>query len=203
MDTTLTGLTARFDSALSFAARLHSQQVRKAVAGTNPVPYIAHLLAVSALVLENGGSEDEAIAALLHDAIEDQGGAAAEEVINICFGHDVAAIVRGCTDADVIPKPDWWTRKRIYLDHLKSASPSVRLVSACDKLHNARAILTDYRTHGPALWAIFKTGKEGTLWYYRSLADEYLRAGPVSVGSMVDGVVSELEREVRLSSDNE
>ena len=191
-----TFLSGRFEKALAFAARLHGGQLRKGVGKARPISYIAHLLAVTALVIENDGDEDEAIAALLHDAIEDQGGIAAEHIIATCFGPKVTGIVRGCTDADMIPKPDWWTRKRLYLEHLATASPSVRLVSACDKLHNARAILTDYRIHGEALWSIFKTGREGTLWYYRSLADEYLRGGPESVAGEVDAVVSQLEGEI-------
>src|SRR5437660_4807656 len=125
-------LTARFEEALTFATQLHAQQVRK---GTR-IPYVAHLLAVTALVLENGGDEDEAIAALLHDAIEDQGGAATREEIRRHFGNRVVEIVDGCTDAEVIPKPPWRPRKETFIAHLREASASVRLVVASDKLHN-------------------------------------------------------------------
>src|SRR6266705_4170467 len=132
-------LTARFEEALIFATRLHASQSRKGSA----IPYIAHLLAVTALVLENGGNEDEAIAALLHDAIEDQGGAATREIIRHRFGDTVVTIVDGCTDAEVIPKPPWRPRKEAYIAQLRDASASVRLVSAADKLHNARTVLAD------------------------------------------------------------
>ena len=133
-------LSPCFDDALVFASRLHAGQLRK---GT-PVPYVAHLLAVTATVLEHGGDEDEAIAALLHDAVEDQGGAATRAKIRRRFGENVAAIVDGCTDADTIPKPPWQQRKEAYLAHLVGeTSPSVRLVSSADKLHNVRSIIAD------------------------------------------------------------
>src|SRR5947199_8691848 len=133
-------LTTRFEEALIYATRLHASQSRKG----STTPYIAHLLAVTALVLENGGNEDEAIAALLHDAIEDQGGASTREEIRRHFGDAVVAIVDGCTDTEVMPKPPWRGRKEAYIAHIRHASPSVRLVSAADKLHNARTILADY-----------------------------------------------------------
>ena len=133
-------LSSRFDDALCWAHDLHRHQLRK---GT-PVPYIAHLLAVTAIVLEHCGSEDEAIAALLHDAVEDQGGPATRAEIQRRFGEHVAAIVDGCTDADTIPKPPWQQRKEAYLAHLVGeTSPSVRLVSSADKLHNVRSIIAD------------------------------------------------------------
>ena len=184
-------LTTRFDEALTFASRLHASQVRK---GTI-IPYISHLLAVAGLALENGASEDEAIAALLHDAVEDQGGAAAREEIRRRFGDSVVQIIDGCTDADVIPKPPWHERKEKYMAHIREASPSVRLVSAADKLHNARAILADYRVTGEALWDRFNGGKEGTLWYYRSLVEVFHQAGgPMPLVEELDRVVTELER---------
>src|SRR5436305_7390897 len=144
-------LTSRFEEAITFATQLHAKQLRK---GTT-IPYIAHLLAVTSIVLENGGNEDEAIAALLHDAIEDQGGAATREEIRHRFGDTVVAIVDGCTDAEVIPKPPWRARKEAYIAHVRQAPPSVRLVSGADKLHNARSILADYRVSGDALWQRF------------------------------------------------
>src|SRR6266571_1946710 len=122
-------LTSRFEEALTFATQLHAKQLRK---GTT-IPYVAHLLAVTALVLENGGDEDEAIAALLHDAIEDQGGAATREAIRRRFGERVVAIVHGCTDTDVTPKPPWRARKEAYIEHLRHASPSERLVALAAK----------------------------------------------------------------------
>lgn len=158
-------LTARFEQALVYAAQLHANQVRKG----NDVPYISHLLSVAALVLEDGGDEDEAIAALLHDAVEDQGGAATREVIKQKFGENVAQIVDGCTDAETIPKPRWKERKLKYIEHLRHASPSVLRVASADKLHNARCTLTDLRRDGESVWQKFRGGKEGTLWYYSEL----------------------------------
>lgn len=183
-------LSARFDVALSFAARLHAGQVRKGTA----IPYIAHLLAVASLVLEYGGTEDEAIAALLHDAVEDQGGAATREVITRLFGQSVAEIVDGCTDTEVAPKPPWRARKEAYVGHVRSAAPSVRLVSAADKLHNARSVLADLRVLGEDVWSRFRGGREGTLWYYRALVQAYREAGGTPPVEELDRVVTEIER---------
>jgi GTP pyrophosphokinase len=183
-------LGPRFEEALAYAARLHACQVRK---GTR-IPYVAHLLSVSALVLEDGGDEDQAIAALLHDAVEDQGGRPQLQQIRRRFGERVAAIVEGCTDADEIPKPPWRARKEAYLAHLRTADPAVRRVSVADKLHNARAILADYRLVGDALWERFSGGRYGVLWYYRALADIHLdvTAGPLA--DELGRVVAEMER---------
>ena len=166
--------TERFEEALVYASRLHAAQTRKG----GDIPYIAHLLSVAALVLEDGGGEDEAIAGLLHDAIEDQGGAPTREEIRRRFGAQVVAIVDGCTDAETIPKPPWRGRNEAYIAHLRHAPVEVRRVSAADKLHNARAILADYRVHGEALWDRFKGGRAGTLWYYRTLVTTYREAAP-------------------------
>jgi len=183
-------LTSRFEEALQYAARLHGKQVRK----STPVPYVSHLLAVTAIVLEDGGSEDEAIAALLHDAIEDQGGDPTRQEIRRRFGENVTAIVDGCTDAEVIPKPPWLERKKMYLEHLHAATPEVIRVSAADKLHNGRAILADFRQQGNAIWGRFKGGRDGTLWLYRRLVDVLREAGPSSIVEELGRVVSELER---------
>jgi hypothetical protein len=166
-------LTARFQDALGYAAGLHAEQTRK---GTK-VPYVSHLLAVSALVLEAGGDEDEAIAALLHDAIEDQGGDRTREAIRQRFGERVTRIVDGCTDTDLIPKPPWRERKEQYVAHVRHAPPDVRRVSVADKLHNARTILADLRREGPSTFDRFKGGRDGTLWYYRALLEAYRAAG--------------------------
>lgn len=183
-------LSARFESALSFAARLHAGQLRK---GTR-IPYVSHLLAVASLVIEHGGTEDEAVAALLHDAIEDQGGNSTREVIRRLFGDEVVAIVDGCTDAEVIPKPPWRERKERYVAHVREAAPSVRLVSAADKLHNARSVLADLRVLGDELWSRFSGGRDGTLWYYRALVQAYRAAGDNSpLIEELDRVVSEIE----------
>jgi GTP pyrophosphokinase len=160
-------LTSRFTDALLFAANLHGAQTRK-VGGE---PYLAHLLGVAAIVLDYGGTEDEAIVAVLHDAIEDQGGATIREEIRSRFGEPVAAIVEGCTDADTIPKPPWRPRKEAFLARLRTASPAVRLVVAADKLHNLRALVREYRRRGERLWKYFSGGREGTLWYHRSVAE--------------------------------
>lgn len=182
-------LTARFEEALVYATRLHAGQARK---GTT-IPYISHLLAVAGIVLENGGNEDEAIAALLHDAIEDQGGAATREEIRRRFGNTVVEIVDSCTDAEIMPKPPWKPRKEAYIARMRHASASVRLVSVADKLHNTRSILADYRVLGDALWHRFTGGKEGTLWYYRSLVTAYREAGTSPLIEELARVVAELE----------
>jgi (p)ppGpp synthase/HD superfamily hydrolase len=183
-------LSARFEEALPFAARIHRDQVRKG----SKTPYVSHLLGVAAIVLEHGGNEDEAIAALLHDAVEDQGGAPTLIAIRERFGDAVAAIVEGCTDTDVVPKPPWRPRKEAYVAHVASASPSVRLVSAADKLHNARSILADYRRHADAVWDRFSGGKEGTLWYYRALVEAFRSHGVTPLLEELDRVVREIER---------
>ena len=160
-------LTPRFVDALTFAAELHNEQMRK---GTT-VPYVSHLMSVCPLVLEDGGNETEAIAALLHNAVEDQGGAATREKIRERFGNEVTVIVDGCTDAETIPKPPWRERKERYIEHLRNAPPSVVRVSLADKLHNARSVLMDLRRYGAAVWDRFKGGKDGTMWYYRAVLD--------------------------------
>lgn len=160
-----TNLSERFERALVFAHRLHGQQRRKG----SDIPYISHLMSVSALVLEMGGDETEAIAGLLHDAIEDQGGEATRQVICEQFGAEVADIVQGCTDCDIQPKPPWLERKRCYLRQLQRASASVQRVALADKLHNARATLFDLERWGPEVWHKFQGGREGSLWYYNSL----------------------------------
>ncbi len=169
---------ARLSEAVAFALRIHGEQIRKG----SETPYISHLLGVASLVLEHGGDEEQAIAGLLHDAVEDQG-AHQREAIRQRFGDRVAAIVEGCTDADTLPKPRWKDRKVAYVAHLEHASPSVRLVSCADKLHNVRAICTDLRTHGLTVFDRFKGGHDGTLWYYDTLskAFERLMPGPLAV----------------------
>ena len=186
-------LTARFEEALLFATQLHARQWRK---GTT-IPYIAHLLSVSAIVLENGGGENEAIAALLHDAIEDQGGDSTRQEIRRRFGAAVVAIVDGCTDSDEFPKPPWRARKEAYIAHLREATASVRLVATADKLHNARAVLVDYRLLGDSLWQRFHGGKDGTLWYYRAVVDALRDTGRTPLIDELGRVVSEIEQLAR------
>lgn len=182
--------SSRFSAALLFAAQLHAAQMRK---GTNE-PYIGHLLGVASIAIEYGANEDEAIAALLHDAIEDQGGAATREEIRRRFGEVVVEVVDGCSDTAVSPKPPWQARKEAYIAHVATASPSVRLVSAADKLHNVRSIVKDYRVSGEALWNRFTGGRGGTLWYYRAIVAAFRQAGSDALVDELDRVVSELER---------
>ena len=184
------GFSNRFEAALIYALHLHAQQKRK---GTT-VPYISHLLAVAALVLEDGGSEEEAIAALLHDAIEDQGGGPTRQEIRRRFGDKVVEIVNGCTDTDETPKPPWLERKKRYLDHLRGASPEVLRVCAADKLHNARSVLVDLRRHGNAVWERFNGGRDGTLWYYRQLVQILRESLSSFLVEELDHTVSELEQ---------
>ena len=201
--TTHPKLTSRFEEALTYASRAHRDHIRKvspdeARTTDSEVPYVAHLLGVTSLVLEHGGGEDEAIAALLHDAIEDTGGPARREDIRVRFGDEVVRLVEACSDSDGETKAPWEERKRAYIGHLGvSSDAKARLVSACDKLYNARSVLADYRKLGAKLWTRFNGGREGTLWYYRSLADEFARGGPPEVASEIGRAVSELEELVR------
>ena len=190
-------LSSRFEEALVYTSRLHAEQRRKG-SGT---PYLGHLLAVTAIVLEHGGSEDEAIAALLHDAIEDQGGAATREEIRRRFGEVVVRIVDGCSDTDEVPKPPWLRRKEEHLAHLATASASVRLVTAADKLHNVRSVAADYRQQGEAVWSHFQGGRAGTLWYYRAMADALTAAGRTPLTDELDRAVAELERLAGVASE--
>ncbi len=182
-----TELSEPFYAALDYAARLHALQRRKA----SDVPYVAHLLAVAALVLEHGGTQAEAIAALLHDAVEDQGGPPVLDEIERRFGPEVARVVAACTDTDQTPKPPWRARKEAHIAHIAAAEASVRLVIAADKLHNARAILGDFREHGDAVWSRFSGGREGTLWYYQAMTAALAVAGPEH-----GALVAELRRAV-------
>jgi len=182
-------LGPRFLRAFRFAAVKHARQVRKA----STVPYIAHLMGVASLVLEFGGDEDMAIAALLHDVVEDCGGAPMLKEIRRRFGRRVAAIVDGCTDSYSYPKPPWRERKEKYIRHLKSADADTRLVSAADKLNNVRSILADYREIGDAIWTRFNGGRDGTVWYYRALLQEFLRQKPNRLIRELDLAVGELE----------
>ncbi|MBD2388346.1 HD domain-containing protein [Cylindrospermum sp. FACHB-282] len=182
-------LSERFTAALIYATELHAKQVRKG----SGVPYIAHLLGVASIALEHGANEEEAIAALLHDAIEDQGGVATREEIRQRFGENVTAIVDGCTDAHTTPKPPWKQRKEAYIAHIPTASPSVQLVSAADKLYNAQSILKDYRLVGETLWERFQGGRVGTLWYYRALVDAFNKTKVTPLVEELERVVLELE----------
>lgn len=179
----------RLADAVALALQVHADQLRK---GTD-IPYVSHLLAVAALVLEHGGDEEQACAALLHDAIED-GGASWEAVIAERFGPRVAGIVRACTDADTQPKPPWQARKEAYLAHLETAPTDVLLVSGADKLHNARAIASDLQTHGSAVFDRFNAGREGTLWYYGALSAVFSRRLPGALSRELTTAVATMRR---------
>lgn len=182
-------LSPKFEEALQYAASIHSEQLRK---GTE-IPYVSHLLGVASIALEYGATEEEAIGALLHDAGEDQGGQARIDDIQKRFGVAVAEIVLGCTDTLEIPKPDWKTRKDKYIASLSKKTSSIRLVSAADKLHNARSILRDYLLFQEKLWTKFTGGKEGTLWYYRALVAAFKKIENSPLIDELDRVVSEIE----------
>lgn len=189
-------LGERFERALVHATRLHATQTRK---GTR-IPYVAHLMAVASIVLEEGGDEDEAIAALLHDGPEDQGGRATLDEIRREFGERVADIVEVCSDTFERKKPPWRERKERYLAHLREATPSARLVACADKLHNARAILADYRRHGDALWDRFNAGRDEILWYHDQLVRIFRDRGPHRLAAELERVVDELRAEIDRSS---
>jgi (p)ppGpp synthase/HD superfamily hydrolase len=182
-------LGPRFLRAFQFAAEKHSGQTRKA----STIPYIAHLMGVASLVLEAGGDEDLAIAALLHDVVEDCGGSPILKEVRRRFGSRVAKVVDGCTDADTDPKPPWRERKEKYIAHLKTADADTRLVSAADKLNNVRSIVSDYRAIGESVWSRFNGGREGTLWYYRTLRDVFLRHKLNRITRDLELAVNELE----------
>jgi (p)ppGpp synthase/HD superfamily hydrolase len=184
-------LSQRFMEALSYATEVHAGQSRK---GTS-VPYVSHVLAVCALVLEDGGGEEEAIAALLHDAVEDGGGQPRLDDIRRRFGDRVADIVWACSDTDETPKPPWKERKARYVAHVRVAGPDARRVSCADKLHNARSILRDYRAEGERIWARFNAPPEEQLWYYRTLVDAFRQPDRTALFAELERVVAELEAE--------
>ncbi len=151
-------------------------------------------------MLENGGDEDEAIAALLHDAVEDCGGPPTAEEIRRRFGPRVSDIVDGCTDSDENPKPAWRPRKERFIERLTGASASVRLVAAADKLHNARSVLSDLRREGERVWDRFAAPRHETLWYYRAVTSRLQESGPHPLVEELDRVVTELERRAKIDA---
>lgn len=181
-------MSPRFHDALAYASTLHAAQARK----TTQIPYVAHLLAVASIVMEAGGNEDEAIAALLHDAAEDQGGEKTLEDIRRRFGDTVEHIVAECSDTFADPKPEWSKRKRDYIERLRTADTATLLVSAADKLHNARATLRDLREHGTSVWRRFSATREQTLANYRNLIAAYEQAAPDDRRTTVVRELSEL-----------
>ncbi len=191
-------LSPQFDQALHYAAIVHAGQLRK---GTG-VPYLAHLLGVASIALEYGANEEEAIAALLHDAVEDAGGQGRLADIRQRFGPVVAEIVAGCTDSDAPVKPPWRERKEAYLAHVAHAGTGTRLVSAADKLYNVRTILHHYRAHGEEVWRKFHGGREGTLWYHRAVTNAFRQGGTNELIAELDRAVTELEFLVSASTAN-
>ena len=187
----MTDLGSTYDQAFLYAHELHRSQRRKG----SEVPYISHLMAVSALVIENGGSEAQAIAALLHDAAEDQGGAATLEEVRRRFGEAVAAIVADCTDSWVELKPPWRARKEAYLAALGKKPAASLLVSLADKTHNAEAILFDLRAVGAPLWDRFTGGREGSLWYYGRLGAIFAEALPGPLAARLGRAVAAMTAE--------
>jgi len=192
-----TVLTDRFDRALLYATHVHGGQVRKETV----IPYVAHLLAVSATVLEYGGDEDQAIAGLLHDAAEDQGGERRLDDIRNRFGERVADVVRDCSDnlADTAagqPKEDWQVRKERYLQHLHEMDADSRLISLSDKVHNARSILRDLRKEeiGELVWQRFSQPRERTIWYYEELAKTFKEVLPGQLADELGEIVEVLKR---------
>jgi (p)ppGpp synthase/HD superfamily hydrolase len=177
----------RIFAAMAAAAQIHAHQARK----STTIPYLSHLLGTCAIAYDYGANEDEAIAALLHDAIEDGKPTEAARKTVWSFGDEVGRIVEGCTDADTDPKPPWRERKDAYLASLATEDRSVLLVSASDKLHNARSIVRDLRAIGEDLWKRFNAPKDQTLWYYRSLVTFY-RSNPEHTPALID----ELDRTV-------
>lgn len=190
-------LSERFEEALLYAAHIHAGQTRK---GTE-VPYMAHLMAVASIVLEYGGSEDEAIAGLLHDAAEEAGGKGRIEDIRARFGEEVANIVDGCTDTLEDPRPPWRTRKAAYIGRIPRLNERVRLVASADILHNARSVLKDLREHGDQVWSKFKGAKDGTLWYYRCVVQALKTSGTSHLIDELERVVVEVEKLAKITSE--
>ena len=186
----------RYHLALGYAAELHRGQIRKG----SGIPYLTHLMSVSALVLEYGGSDTQAIAALLHDAIEDRadghgGPSVLAEEIERLFGHEVIRLVQACTDAGRVQEPDWRTRRWTSLRRLQGCDAGTALILAADKLHNTRCLLADHRTHGDALFARFEAGKADVLWYLEAAAVLLERHHPGPISNELQRTVSALQRQ--------
>ncbi len=189
--------TDKFYAAIRYAAELHRTQARK---GTQ-IPYISHLMIVAGMVIEDGGNEEEVIAALLHDAVEDQGGAKTREEIRKRFGEKIAGIVDECSDSDIEPKPPWKECKEAYLEHLGKASPSALRISLADKLHNARSIVADVSTEGSGVWERFNAPPAELFWYYRSLLEIYKTHVSGSRVREYETAVQEMERLLKKKQD--
>jgi GTP pyrophosphokinase len=185
-------LTTRFDEAFRYAHEVHAEQTRKG----SSAPYIGHLIGVASIVLDDGGGEDEAIAALLHDAPEDHGGRPRLEEIRSKFGDAVARIVEDCTDSWETPKPPWLERKKGYISHARHLPPPSLRVSAADKVHNSYAILRDLRNVGEEVWQRFSAGPDDVISYYESLVRAYREAGGGKLVDELDRIVRGIQREM-------
>lgn len=186
-------LTARFDDALVFASDAHRTHTRKATG----VPYVSHLLAVASIALEAGADEDVAIAALLHDCVEDRDVTLDE--LRSRFGDTVASIVDEVTETDEHPKPPWRPRKEAYLAHLETATPGALVVTAADKLHNVRTMLVELRAAGPALWSRFHAGPDEQVWFHRSVADVIARRLPGPLADALSAATDDLAAAIAAS----
>ena len=188
----ITELSQRFDDALHYAHEVHRTQTRKG----NGSPYIGHLLGVASIVIDDGGSEDEAIGALLHDAAEDQGGRERLDEIRAKFGDSVARIVEDCTDSWETPKRPWIDRKREYVEHARSlAAPSLR-VAAADKVHNAYAILRDLRNEGDQVWERFNAPADDVVEYYEDLVRAFRQSGGGKLVEELERIEKGIQREM-------
>jgi (p)ppGpp synthase/HD superfamily hydrolase len=187
-------LTERFDDALVFASDAHRTHTRKATG----VPYVSHLLAVASIALEAGADEDVAIAALLHDSVEDRG--VSLEQLRTRFGDTVASIVAEVTETSEHPKPPWRPRKEAYLAHLETASPGALVVSAADKLHNVRTMVAELLAAGPSLWSRFRAGPDEQVWFHRAVADVIARRLPGPLADALAATVDDLAAAIAASS---
>lgn len=185
-------LSARFDDAFHYAHEVHRTQTRKG----NSSPYIGHLMGVTSIVLDDGGEEDEAIAALLHDAVEDQGGRERLEEIRTRFGDAVAKIVEDCTDSWETPKRPWTDRKREYVEHARTLQRGSLRVAAADKVHNAYAILRDLRNVGDEVWTRFNAPADDVIAYYEGLVRAMREAGGGKLVEELDRIVKGIRREM-------
>jgi (p)ppGpp synthase/HD superfamily hydrolase len=185
-------LTSRFDDAFRYAHEVHASQTRKG----SSAPYIGHLIGVASIVLDDGGDEDEAIGALLHDAAEDHGGRARLDDIRSRFGDAVARIVEDCTDSWEMPKRPWMERKQAYIQHARSLPPPSLRVSAADKVHNTYGILRELRNIGERVWERFSVPPDDVLSYYESLVRSYRESGGGRLVDELDRIVRGIQREM-------
>jgi (p)ppGpp synthase/HD superfamily hydrolase len=185
-------LSGRFEAGVGYAIEAHGSQTRKGRETT----YVSHLLGVASLVLDDGGDEDEAIAALLHDVAEDHGGRARLDDVRLQFGDKVARIVEACTDSWSVPKEPWIERKTRYVDHARHLAADELRVSVADKVHNAWSILRDLRTIGDRTWDRFQAKPDDVIWYYQSLVRSFREAGGNPLVDELARIVRGIEREL-------